>query len=123
MNRTTTNNGFRQASQESGIGVPSYRRNRGYKPLPQEIHPSKNRGYKPLLQKITIPFPEEIRVEVGVSSSTPLIFIVKQQKPGNLYASQKRFGCMLFKCVFMGKGSEFACHTPVSDAKITGFGV
>ena len=26
MNRTTTNNGFRQASQESGIGVPSYRR-------------------------------------------------------------------------------------------------
>ena len=32
-------------------------KNRGYKPLPQEIHPSKNRGYKPLLQEIH-PFPQ-----------------------------------------------------------------
>ena len=93
-------------------------------PNPESNFAIKNRGYKPLLQKITIPFPEEIHVDVGVSSLYPFLFLLlKQQKPGNLYASQKRFGCMLFKCVFMGKGSEFACHTPVSDAKITGFGV
>ena len=63
-----------------GIGVP---KNRGYKPLLQEIHPSKNRGYKPLLQKITIPFPEEIHVDVGVSSLHLFLFLLlKQQKPG-----------------------------------------
>ena len=45
MNFPTTNNGFRQASQASGIGVPSYRRigvtkpSYKEKPLLQEIHP------------------------------------------------------------------------------------
>ena len=66
--------------KESGLQTPPTKditpptrditiKNRGYKPLPQEdITAIKNRGYKPLLQKITIPFPEEIRVDVGVSS-------------------------------------------------------
>ena len=82
-----------------GVGNRSFliQKNRGYKPLPQEIHPLKNRGYKPLLQKITIPFPEEIHVDVGVSSFHPFLFLLlKQQKPGNLYASQRPFRCMLF---------------------------
>ena len=35
----TTNR--RVKNQTLGIGVP---KNRGYKPLPQEIHPLKNRG-------------------------------------------------------------------------------
>ena len=87
MNRPTTNNGFRQESNQ----VPSSK-NRSYKPLLQ-----KNRGYKPLLQKITIPFPEEIHVDGGVSSLYPFLFLLlKQQKPGNLYASQRPFRCMLF---------------------------
>ena len=97
MNRTTTNNSFRQASQEFGNRSSLLQKNRGYKPLPQEIHPSKNRGYKPLLQKITIPFPEEIHVDVGVSFLYPFLFLLlKQQKPGSLYASQRPFRCMLF---------------------------
>ena len=40
-------------SHLEGVGNRSslLQKNRGYKPLPQEIHPLKNRGYKPLLQK------------------------------------------------------------------------
>ena len=33
------------------------------------------------------------------------------------------YGKIRLKCVFMGKGSEFACQTPASDAEIKGFGV
>ena len=45
-----------------------------------------------------ITFPEEIHVDGGVSSLYPFLFflLLKQQKPGNLYASQRPFGCMLF---------------------------
>ena len=44
-----------------------------------------------------ITFPEEIHVDGGVSSLYPFLFLLlKQQKPGNLYASQRPFRCMLF---------------------------
>ena len=70
MNCPTTNNGFRQESQESGIGVPSYRRigvtnpshkrynhkESGLQTPPTRDITIKNRGYKPLLQEIH-PFP------------------------------------------------------------------
>ena len=58
-------------SHLEGVGNRSslLQKNRGYKPLLQ-----KNRGYKPLLQKITIPFPEEIHVDGGVSSLHPFLF-------------------------------------------------
>ena len=44
-----------------------------------------------------ITFPEEIHVDSGVSSLYPFLFLLlKQQKPGSLYASQRPFRCMLF---------------------------
>ena len=44
-----------------------------------------------------ITFPEEIHVDGGVSSLHPFLFLLlKQQRPGNLYASQRPFRCMLF---------------------------
>ena len=41
-------------SHLEGVGNRSslLQKNRGYKPLPQEIHPLKDRGYKPLPQEI-----------------------------------------------------------------------
>ena len=46
-------------------------------PNPESNFAIKNRGYKPLLQKITIPFPEEIHVDVGVSSLYPFLFLFR----------------------------------------------
>ena len=51
-------------TEESGLQTPPTR----------DITAIKNRGYKPLLQKIIIPFPEEIHVDVGVSSLYPFLF-------------------------------------------------
>ena len=44
-----------------------------------------------------ITFPEEIHVDGGVFFLYPFLFLLlKQQRPGNLYASQRPFRCMLF---------------------------
>ena len=118
MNRTTTNNGFRQESQESGIGVPSYRRigvtnpsNKRYNhkesglqtpptrdtPIPTRDTPIKESGLQTPPTEDNHTLPGKIHVDGGVSSLYPFLFLLlKQQKPGNLYVSQRPFRCMLF---------------------------
>ena len=56
-----------------------------------EFPPTEKSGLQtpPTEDNHTLPFPEEIHVDVGVSSLYPFLFLLlKQQKPGNLYASQ-----------------------------------
>ena len=66
-------------TEESGLQTP-----------PTRDTPIKESGLQtPPTEEITIPFPEEIHVDGGFSSLHLFLFLLlKQQKPGNLYASQ-----------------------------------
>ena len=94
-------------TEESGLQTPPKRYNkRDTNPSYKRYNPSykrynhKESGLQtpPTEDNHTLPFPEEIRVDVGVSSLYPFLFLLlKQQKPGNLYASKRSpFRCMLF---------------------------
>ena len=64
--------GVRKPTEESGLQTP-----------PTRDTPIKESGLQtPPTEEITIPFPEEIHVDVGVSSLHPFLFLLlKQQKP------------------------------------------
>ena len=73
MNCPTTNNGV-----PSGVAIVG---NTKFPPTEDNHNPSQKRS----------------TLMVGVSSLYPFLFLLlKQQKPGNLYASQRPFRCMLF---------------------------
>ena len=86
--------------KESGLQTPPTRdtpiKESGLQTPPTRDTPIKESGLQtPPTKEIT--FPEEIHVDGGVFSLHPFLFLLlKQQKPGNLYASQRPFRCMLF---------------------------
>ena len=92
MNRTTTNNSRKRResefppTEESGLQTP-----------PTRDTPIKESGLQTPPTEDNHTLPGKIHVDGGVSSLYPFLFLLlKQQKPGNLYASQRPFRCMLF---------------------------